>query len=190
MNAMGQRTEGNPIRAALLQERGSGRLDPEIRSLADELSRRGISVRFFLEKHLQRGRLELHRDVLVAGHIPVVVQALRRLDIEPPPPDDYPQALRPWLRRRVWESTVGDVVKRLQDGGDVPFFVKPTRTLKRFAGRVGRVVARPATARERLGRHGRHLRGGRALAQRASCLRHARADRRHTSLPRRSRNHH
>jgi hypothetical protein len=135
MNAKGQRTEGR-VRAALLQERGNGRLDPEVRSLADELGRRGIPVQFFLDKRLHRGHVKLHRDVLVAGHIPVVVHALRQLGVEPPPPDDYPQALRPWLRRRTWNSTVGEVVKRLQEGSGEPFFVKPTAALKRFTGRV------------------------------------------------------
>src|SRR5688500_13163912 len=135
MNAKGQRTEGK-VRAALLQERGNGRLDREIRSLADELGRRGIPFEFFLDKRLHRGQVKVHRDVLVAGHIPVVVHALRQLGVEPPPPDDYPQALRPWLRRRIWDSTVGEVVQRLQEGSGEPFFVKPTAALKRFTGRV------------------------------------------------------
>jgi len=124
------------ITAALLQERGNGRLDPEIAAVAAELGRRGVPVRFFLDKHLQRDQLELRPDVLVAGHIPVVIRALRRLGVEPPPPDDYPRPLHPWLRRRVWTSTVGAVVRRLQEGSAEPFFIKPTATLKRFPGRV------------------------------------------------------
>ena len=80
------------LRGALLQERGNGRMDPEVRSLADELGRRGIPVEFFLDKRLHRGHVRLHRDVVVAGHIPVVLHALRQLGVEPPPPDDYPHA--------------------------------------------------------------------------------------------------
>jgi hypothetical protein len=124
------------IRAALLQERGNGKLDPEVRSVATALSRRGVSHDVFLEKHLLRRRLHLAPDTLVVGHIPVVVQALRQLGVEPPPPNDYPQCLRPWLRRHVWTSTVREVVERLQRGPDEPFFLKPTGRLKRFPGRV------------------------------------------------------
>lgn len=127
----------NPtIRAALLQQRGNGRLDPEVRGIADELVRRGIPHELFFEKHLHRRRLALSPDVLVAGHIPTVVAAVRQLGVEPPPPDDYPAALRPWLRRHVWTSTVGAIVQRLQDGRGGPLFVKPAGRLKRFTGRV------------------------------------------------------
>ena len=135
MNDRVQRTDAS-ITGALLQDRGGGRLDPEVRSLADELSRRDVPLQFFVETRLQRGQLDLRKDVLVAGHIPVVIQALRRLGVTPPPPDDYPLALRPWLHRRIWASTVGDVVKRLQEGSGGRFFVKPSTRLKRFPGRA------------------------------------------------------
>ena len=126
------------IRAALLQQLGSGRLMPEIQSIANALSRRGVPFDFFLEKRLSRGQLDLQPDVLVAGHIPIVVQSLRRLGVEPPPPNDYPQSLRPWLHRRVWRATVRDVVARLQEDWGAPFFVKPAGRLNRFTGAVVR----------------------------------------------------
>lgn len=124
------------IKAALLQELGNGRTEPEIKSLAAELSRRGIHFRLFPEKHLRRGQIELAPDVLVAGHIPVVLSALRQMGIEPPAPNDYPESLRPWLHRRIWRSTVKDVVAQLHVGEVRPFFAKPVSRHKRFRGQV------------------------------------------------------
>ena len=66
------------IQRALLQELGNGRLEPEIKSLAAGLARRNVPYSFFVEKQLQRRRLSLDPSVLVAGHIPVVLGALRQ----------------------------------------------------------------------------------------------------------------
>ena len=75
------------ITAALLQEVGSGRLETEVRSIAGALGRRGVPCQFFVEKQLQRRRFALSPATLAAGHIPVVVGALRQLGVEPPEPD-------------------------------------------------------------------------------------------------------
>lgn len=124
------------IAAALLQELGNGRLEPEIKSLAAELSRRGIPCTLFLEKRLQRRQLPLRPDTLVAGHIPVVLCALRQLGIGPPEPNDYPKCLQPWIRRRMWMSTVRKLVTILQEGTGAPCFAKPIGRHKRFVGHV------------------------------------------------------
>jgi len=124
------------ITDALLQELGNNRQEPEVKSLAAELRRRNIPFRFFLEKQLQRGQLQLQPTTLVAGHIPVVMSALRQIGVNPPPPDDYPTSLRPWLHRRTWTSTVKDVVHQLQEGVSTPFFAKPLGRFKRFRGHI------------------------------------------------------
>lgn len=124
------------IRRALLQQHGNGRLSPEIGSISTTLASRGIPYELFFDKHLHRRRLTLAPDALVAGEIPIVVGALRQLGIEPPPPNDYPPSLTPWLRRRIWTGTVGAIVERLQRGDAAPVFVKPMGRLKRFTGHV------------------------------------------------------
>jgi hypothetical protein len=124
------------IRAALLQELGNGRLEPEVNSLAAGLDALGVPHTFFLEKQLQRRQLQFDRNTLVAGHIPVVFSALRQIGVEPPEPNDYPECLRPWLHRRMWTSTVRDVVLKLQEGAARPFFAKPIGRHKRFRGHV------------------------------------------------------
>jgi hypothetical protein len=126
------------IRAALLQQTGNRKLEPEVRSLSIALTKRGIPCSFFTEKQLHRRQLPLQRHTLVAGHIPVVLGALRQLGVELPVPDDYPQCLLPFLHRRIWKSVVRDVVAKLQEGLAEPFFAKPFARHKRFRGHVFR----------------------------------------------------
>jgi hypothetical protein len=123
------------FRHAYLEERGSGRLSPEIHAVQGELQRRGLPCALFTAKRVLRRQLPLARDVFVAGYIPTLLQALRQLGIEPPEPNDYPLCLRPYLRRRVWESTVGAVQARLEEERE-PVFVKPKGRTKRFTGAV------------------------------------------------------
>lgn len=114
-------------------------MEPEIRSLYDEFQLRQIPVKLFVEKHLFRKRLQLNKNVLVAGYIPVVLNALRQLGIEPPKPNDYPPSLQPFLRRRIWQSTVQDIISGFSQSYypiASPIFVKPCGKLKRFTGRV------------------------------------------------------
>lgn len=126
------------IEAALLQERGSRRLDPESRDLARALERRGIPFTLFTAKCMMRRQLDVRRETLVAGEIPVVHAALKMLGVEPPTADDYPDVLRPFMHRRVWTSTVGDVITHFASDGGGPMFVKPRGRIKRFTGVVVR----------------------------------------------------
>lgn len=123
------------IAAALLQEKGNGRLDSEIASLRRAFEKRGIPTKLFLEKHLLRRRVAFAPETLVAGEIPVVLAALNQLGIEPPAPNDYPDCLTPFLKRRVWTSDVRRIKQRLYDVA-APCFIKPRGRLKRFTGRV------------------------------------------------------
>jgi hypothetical protein len=124
------------IRLAFIQEQGSGRLYPEMRRVADELRRREVPVQLFTEKRLARRQLALAPDTLVMGFVPVVTGALRQLGVPVPEPNDYPICLRPLLRRRVWESTVGDVTSAVHDGHFGRAFVKPRGRVKHFTGLV------------------------------------------------------
>jgi hypothetical protein len=124
------------IRRAYVQESGGKKLGPEAQSLVHGLARRGIPVDLFTEKRILRRQLQLSRDCLVAGSIPSVTQALHQLEVPIPEPNDYPECLRPFLRRKVWESTVGAVLDGLMEGDLRSVFVKPKGRLKRFTGRV------------------------------------------------------
>jgi len=124
------------ISRAWIQESGGGKLTSESQSLVNSLGRRGIPIELFTEKKILRRQLKLSRETLVAGSIPAVMQALQQLEIPVPEPNDYPESLRPFLHRKVWESTVGAVLDGLLDGDLGSVFVKPKGRLKRFTGRV------------------------------------------------------
>jgi hypothetical protein len=109
---------------------------PETESLKIGLQIRGIPFTQFHQKNLQRRRVTLAKEILVAGHIPVVLGALRQLGIEPPQPNDYPHCLQPWLHRKIWYSSVRDVVTKVQEGRSRPFFAKPLDKHKRFRGHL------------------------------------------------------
>lgn len=122
--------------AALVQELGNGRMEPELAAVLSECHRRGLPARTFVEKRLLRRQLALDPATLVAGYISVVLGALRQLGVAPPAPLDYPEALRPWLRRRVWPATLGAVIEYVFAGEGPPVFVKPRAQQKRFTGTV------------------------------------------------------
>ncbi len=124
------------IERAYIQERGNGQLEPETESLARELAARGLPVELFTAKRISRRSLPLTRHTLVAGDIPVVYGALKQIGVEPPATNDYPASLEPFLRRRMWRSTVGRARDLLYGCGSQPFFAKPADRMKRFTGRV------------------------------------------------------
>lgn len=124
------------IRTAFLQEKGNGRLDPEMLPLDRELRRRGVPVRLFTAKRIERRQLALAPDTLVAGYVPAVLGALNQLGVPAPEPNDYPASLRSHLHRRVWESTVGEVAALVHDGRSRGAFVKPKGRVKHFTGLV------------------------------------------------------
>lgn len=124
------------IERAFVQEEGQGRLLPEMRDARAALSARGIEVTLFLAKRMARRQLPLSRQTLVVADIPTVEAALRQLGIEPPPDESYPEPLRPYMHRRIWASTLGDVEQRCLGGDGETVFVKPRERLKRFTGFV------------------------------------------------------
>lgn len=107
---------------------------PEMQLAADELARRGIGVERFLAKKLARRQVPLDRACPVIGGVDEVELALKQLGVEPPAESCYPDALAPWLLRRVWPSTLGEVEDAVRAGAEV--FVKPRGRIKRFTGRV------------------------------------------------------
>ena len=128
--------DGQMITRVFVQEKGNGNLEPENRDLVDEFSARGYPVDLFTEKSLVRRRLPLERSCLVAGDVPVVIAALKQLEVPIPVPDDYPECLRTFLRRRVWETRLDAVRERVYRDDFQPFFMKPKERLKRFTGKV------------------------------------------------------
>ncbi|MEM0963247.1 MAG: ATP-grasp domain-containing protein [Bacteroidota bacterium] len=77
-------------------------------------------------------RLDRTPEDLVVGHIGTVHRALRALGRTPPAPLQPTPALLPFLKRRVWTTTLGQI----RTLADVPVFIKPLTGAKSFTGHV------------------------------------------------------
>lgn len=104
--------------------------------LKAEFERRGIPVVLYTLKRIQRRNLPLSFDSFIAGDMDAMHGAMSQLNIDVPPPNDYPESLTPFLCRRVWKSTLGDVERHIIDEAVPPVFVKPSARRKNFTGRV------------------------------------------------------
>lgn len=72
-------------------------------------------------------------NILVGG-IGNVRKRLKNLNIARPDKEiDYPEELKPFLKRRVWESTINTIFK---DKNSRNIFIKPKTETKLFAGKV------------------------------------------------------
>lgn len=69
-------------------------------------------------------------SVFVAG-IGTLRRQLERLGCAIPPEIEYPEALTPFLGRKIWKSTLNKVIQ----SGETGFFIKPVHT-KLFTGKV------------------------------------------------------
>ncbi len=121
---------------AFLEEEGNCNLRHEEALLRSEFIRRGIPVSLYTSKRIKRRQLPLNGSTFIAGDMDAMHGAMAQLGIDIPVPNDYPTCLEPWLHRRVWRSTLGDVESELLDGGGRPVFVKPADRRKAFTGRV------------------------------------------------------
>lgn len=91
---------------------------------------RGHPVEPFEDPEL--GDVTLTREDIVAAGISVVHRALVKLGVDVPASITYPEALRPMMRRRVWNTTLG----RIRADEPFPVFIKPSEGTKVFNGLV------------------------------------------------------
>lgn len=132
---MTSRRTTRPTRPALLELVAPGQLDEDLDGLDRGLALRGLEARGVLAREVERGTVDVAGAGLVAGRLPVVHAALRRLGVPVPAPLDHLDAPEALLGRRVWASTLGAVAAGLELRGE-PVFVKPRGVAKRFTGRV------------------------------------------------------
>ena len=121
---------------AFLQDLGSGKLRIEEKMLKSEFERRGTPVELYTLKRIQRRNLSLSSATFIAGDMDAMHGAMSQLEIDIPAPNDYPESLTPFLCRRVWKSTLGEVERRIFAEAAAPVFVKPSARRKNFTGRV------------------------------------------------------
>jgi hypothetical protein len=94
---------------------------------------RGIEIVETWTSAIRKGRFQVRQNDVAVGTIPFVHERLRASGVEPPPPNDYPEAVREFLCRDVRRTTLQDARDRMTGGG---LFVKPAVRFKRFSGFV------------------------------------------------------
>ena len=104
--------------------------------LKAEFERRGTPVVLYTLKRIHRRELPLSSDTFIAGDMDAMHGAMHQLGIDIPAPNDYPESLAPFLCRRVWKSTLGDVERGIFGEAGQAVFVKPSALRKSFTGRV------------------------------------------------------
>ena len=121
---------------AFLQELGNGKVKHEELLLRSEFERRGIPVTLYTAKRILRRQLPLAPGTFISGDMDAMHGAMRQLNIEIPPPNDYPKSLERFLHRKVWSSTLAAVQHEVLEGNGEPVFAKPADRQKSFTGRV------------------------------------------------------
>jgi hypothetical protein len=121
---------------AFLEEAGNGKLRHEEQLLRAEFARRGVPVSLFTAKRIQRRQLPLSGQTFIAGDMDAMHGAMRQLEIEIPPPNDYPKSLSQFMHRRIWSSTLSSIEQGISEETIGPVFAKPADRRKSFTGRV------------------------------------------------------
>lgn len=119
----------------LVSRNRSGQLDREEQLLVDVANMLGIPIETASAKMMERGRVDLAPGTMVGGSVSIVLNALRRLQIDAPEHLPYPASMEPWLHRKVWkEPNLWEVLRAVDQGKSL--FVKPAQGWKRFTGFV------------------------------------------------------
>ena len=93
-----------------LQFNDRGKFEPEEQALANYFG--GGNYVGFYKKHFLRNKLQITKDDFIAGDIDVMFHAMKRLGIEYSY-NDYPEILKPYLHRKIWENELGNVKRKL-----------------------------------------------------------------------------
>lgn len=121
------------LEKAYIRFRDSLPESPSTFSAAEGFILQGVPIEQFhgfgdLDELYQAGKL--NKKTIVCGYVGDVDKAFELLGVVRKIPPDYPDHLRYLLRRKVWETTLGEVKASV-----VPVFVKPVKQ-KLFTGRV------------------------------------------------------
>ena len=90
----------------------------------------------FYHKHFIKNRIVINKNDFIAGTIPVIFNAFKKLKIDYKH-DDYPDALKKYLHRHIWYTKLGYLKNKVYNDELINgVFVKPYDKLKRFTGFV------------------------------------------------------
>lgn len=122
------------ITKAYIQEYGNGKTEPEFLEVKTVLESRGVDCEFFTIKKLHRNHIQLSEETLIVGDHSAMVYIFKRLGINSFT-SSYPQSLRHYLKRSVWETTVKKLMMQSHEDC-LNIFVKPKSKIKLFTGFV------------------------------------------------------
>ncbi len=120
-------------RVLIQQERGQF-LNANAFNAWQGFEERGYEVEFATWDGMRANLLPNDPAIVTVGSVGFVRHALGRLGVRPSPLD-YPDSLRSFLGRALWQTTWREIRARVQDGGS-PVFVKPFEADKAFPGTV------------------------------------------------------
>lgn len=110
-------------------------MEPEHMDIKEILEARGIECKLFTTKRLMRNQLLIDDTTLVVGDNPTMMNVFKLLGINWTN-DSYPQSLRKYLNRNVWESSIRNLLLRSHENDIGNIFVKPKSKAKLFTGFV------------------------------------------------------
>jgi ATP-grasp domain-containing protein len=89
------------------------------------------------EGFLDRGLLKHPDETIVAGGVKTIREALVRAGRPLPDVPNLPESLKPWIGRKFWTTTFGEIRSLVDKGSTVlPLHIKPLRHEKLFTGKV------------------------------------------------------
>ena len=117
-----------------LQLNDKGKLGHDEQKLADYFSEGRYTT--FYKKHFLQNRFHLYAVDFIACEIPVMFNAMKKCKILYKH-DDYPEPLQKYLKRRIWEGSLGYMKdKAFNSELSKSVFIKPKDKLKKFTGFV------------------------------------------------------
>ena len=123
------------ITKAYIHEYGNGKLEPEHIAIKLTLESRGIACELFTTKRLSRNQLNINNSTIVVGDNPTIQTVLKKLGYNNYT-DSYPSCLHSYLKRRVWETSVGELLRKSESIELSNIFIKPKNKAKLFTGFV------------------------------------------------------
>ncbi len=123
------------ITKAYIHEYGNGKLESEHADVKEVLESRGINCELFTSKRLHRNQLKLNEHTLVVGNNPIIETVFKRIGFQQEL-NSYPISLRAYLKRSIWETTIGQLISESYSKEISNIFIKPKQKAKLFTGFV------------------------------------------------------